>query len=74
MPQSSLFAVLPRVLAHDARGRIAYEPGFVDAATARAFLEADGMDADAVAREVDGKFVSAFVRAVKPVARNEPRR
>ena len=35
---------------------------------ARAFLTAEGIDADAIADEVDGKFVSAFVRAVKPAA------
>jgi 2-polyprenyl-3-methyl-5-hydroxy-6-metoxy-1,4-benzoquinol methylase len=35
---------------------------------ARAFLAAQGIDKDALAREVDGKFVSAFVRAVKPAA------
>jgi len=33
---------------------------------ARSFLAAEGLDADAVAREIDGKFVSAFIRAVKP--------
>jgi SAM-dependent methyltransferase len=33
---------------------------------AREFLQAQGMDADALARQVDGKFMSAFVRAVKP--------
>ncbi len=33
---------------------------------ARTFLAAEGLDADAVATEVDGKFVSAFIRAVKP--------
>lgn len=33
---------------------------------ARAFLTSEGIDIDAVAREVDGKFMSAFVRAVKP--------
>ncbi|MDH5264918.1 MAG: arsenite methyltransferase [Betaproteobacteria bacterium] len=32
---------------------------------ARAFLASEGFDADALAREVDGKFVSAFVRATK---------
>ena len=31
-----------------------------------AFLAAGGSDADALAREVDGKFVSAFIRARKP--------
>jgi len=40
MPQITLFATEPQVLADDARGRIAYEPGFVDPATARAWFEA----------------------------------
>ena len=35
---------------------------------ARAFLTSEGVDAEAIAREVDGTFVSAFVRATKPVA------
>ncbi|MGA8492566.1 MAG: arsenite methyltransferase [Terriglobales bacterium] len=38
------------------------------AADAREFLAAAGLDVDAIAREVDGKFFSAFVRAVKPNA------
>jgi arsenite methyltransferase len=33
---------------------------------ARAFLTAKGLDVDAVAAEVDGKIVSAFIRAKKP--------
>lgn len=33
---------------------------------ARAFLVAEGIDADAMAPHVDGKFMSAFVRARKP--------
>lgn len=33
---------------------------------AREILSAEGIDVDAVAPEVDGKFMSAFVRAVKP--------
>ena len=37
-------------------------------ADARAFLAAAGLDADAVAPEVDGKFMSAFIRARKPRA------
>ncbi len=37
-----------------------------DAADARAFLAAEGLDAEAIAKEVDGKFASAFIRAVKP--------
>jgi SAM-dependent methyltransferase len=36
-----------------------------DAAT---FLQGTGLDAEQVAREVDGKIVSAFVRATKPAA------
>ena len=35
---------------------------------ARAFLSGQGLDVDALAREVEGKFISAFVRANKPVA------
>jgi arsenite methyltransferase len=34
---------------------------------ARAFLTGQGMDVDAIAPLVEGKFMSAFVRAVKPV-------
>jgi len=33
---------------------------------ARDFLSAEGLDAGTIAKEVDGKFVSAFIRAVKP--------
>jgi ubiquinone/menaquinone biosynthesis C-methylase UbiE len=35
---------------------------------AREFLAASGVDVDAIAPQVDGKFMSAFVRAVKPAA------
>jgi SAM-dependent methyltransferase len=35
---------------------------------ARAFLTAEGIDVDAMASQVDGKFMSAFVRATKPGA------
>ena len=34
---------------------------------ARAFLAGEGLDVDALAPQVEGKFVSAFVRATKPV-------
>jgi arsenite methyltransferase len=34
---------------------------------AREFLSSAGIDADAIAPQVDGKFMSAFVRAVKPI-------
>jgi len=33
---------------------------------ARAFLNAEGIDVDSIAAQVDGKFMSAFVRATKP--------
>jgi len=39
--------------------------GFEDA---RAFLAGQGLEVDALAREVEGKFISAFVRASKPAA------
>jgi arsenite methyltransferase len=35
---------------------------------ARAFLSTEGIDVDAIAPQVEGKFMSAFVRAVKPAA------
>jgi hypothetical protein len=35
---------------------------------AREFLTGKGLDVDAIAASVDGKFMSAFVRAVKPQA------
>jgi hypothetical protein len=35
---------------------------------ARAFLSCEGIDVDAIAPQVDGKFMSAFIRAVKPAA------
>jgi arsenite methyltransferase len=34
---------------------------------AREFLSGQGIDADAIAPQLDGKFMSAFVRAVKPL-------
>lgn len=36
---------------------------------ARKFLSSAGIDADAIAPEVDGRFMSAFIRAVKPVTK-----
>src|ERR1700738_4074336 len=41
------------------------------AADARAFLTEAGVDAAGVAPQVDGKFLSAFVRAVKPARKQE---
>ena len=39
-----------------------------DLVEAREFLTAQGIDADAAARQAEGKFMSAFVRARKPAA------
>jgi SAM-dependent methyltransferase len=38
---------------------------------ARTFLSGQGLDVDLLAKEVDGKFISAFIRARKPVAATE---
>src|SRR5271154_6947646 len=38
---------------------------------AREFLSGQGFDVDALAPQVDGKFLSAFIRAVKPIASQE---
>jgi SAM-dependent methyltransferase len=47
---------------------ISIEPTRVyDVEDAREFLTGKGIDVDALAPQVDGKFMSAFVRAVKPV-------
>ena len=40
---------------------------------ARDLLSAEGIDVDAIAPQVDGKFMSAFIRAVKPTARTSCR-
>jgi arsenite methyltransferase len=37
-------------------------------ADARAFLEGHGVDVDAIAPLVDGRFFSGFIRATKPAA------
>jgi arsenite methyltransferase len=45
-----------------------FEPTrFYTAQDAAAFLAQSGLDVDVVAQEIDGKFLSAFVRAAKPV-------
>ena len=36
---------------------------------ARQFLTGEGIDADAIAPQIEGKFISAFIRAVKPAAK-----
>ena len=41
---------------------------------ARVFLTGEGVDVNAMATQVEGKFISAFVRAVKPKAVNKPER
>jgi arsenite methyltransferase len=61
-----------RKLAAAGYENIAVEPTRVyRIADARAFLSGQGIDVDAIAPQVDGKFMSAFVRAVKP-ARTQP--
>ncbi|HXJ40658.1 MAG TPA: hypothetical protein VNH18_15365, partial [Bryobacteraceae bacterium] len=35
---------------------------------ARTFLSGQGVDVDAIAPQVEGKFMSAFIRATKPAA------
>jgi SAM-dependent methyltransferase len=35
---------------------------------ARAFLASEGLDVDALSREIEGRFASAFIRAMKPAA------
>jgi len=39
-------------------------------ADARQFLAGDGIDVDAIAPQVEGKFISAFIRAMKPAAKS----
>jgi SAM-dependent methyltransferase len=39
---------------------------------AREFLSGQGIDVDAIAPQVDGKFLSAFIRAVKPAKSKDP--
>jgi SAM-dependent methyltransferase len=43
-------------------------PRIYNVEDAREMLSAEGIDVDAIAPQVDGKFMSAFVRAVKPAA------
>ena len=50
-------------------GEIAIEPTRIYRVDdAREFLTGEGMDVEAIAPQVDGKFMSAFIRAVKPAA------
>lgn len=48
---------------------VSFEPTRVyDVEDARQFLSSSGIDVDAIAAEVQGKFLSAFIRATKPEA------
>src|SRR3954462_14797694 len=48
--------------------RVAVEPTRVyEAKDAEAFLTGSGLDADTFASQIDGKFMSAFIRGTKPV-------
>src|SRR5436305_14087857 len=52
-------------------GEITIEPtGIYRVDDARELLSAAGVDVDAIAPQVDGKFMSAFVRAVKPAEKS----
>jgi hypothetical protein len=54
-------------LAHAGFVEVSVEPTRVySVEDAREFLTAEGMDVDAIAPVVDGKFMSAFIRARKP--------
>ena len=54
-------------LAHAGFASIDIEPTRVySIEDARQFLAGEGIDADAIAPQVEGKFISAFIRAVKP--------
>ena len=56
-----------RKLADAGFGQIDIEPTRIyRIEDAREFLQAEGADVDAIATQVDEKFMSAFVRAVKP--------
>ena len=43
-----------------------------EAKDAAAFLAQSGLDVASVSQEIDGKFLSAFVRATKPATSAEP--
>jgi SAM-dependent methyltransferase len=45
-------------------------PRIYGVADARQFLSSSGIDVEAIAPEVDGKFMSAFITAVKPAAKS----
>jgi hypothetical protein len=48
---------------------VSFEPTRVyDVEDARNFLSTSGIDVDAIAAQIQGKFLSAFIRAAKPQA------
>jgi hypothetical protein len=48
---------------------VSFEPTRIyDVEDARSFLSTSGIDVDAIAAQVQGKFLSAFIRAAKPQA------
>jgi SAM-dependent methyltransferase len=54
--------------------RVDIEPTRVyEASDAAAFLEGSGLDAGAFAAQIDGKFMSAFIRAAKPAVPRQAR-
>ena len=54
-------------LAHAGFEDVSIEPTRIyNAEDAREFLVSQGVNADEIANQVDGKFMSAFIRAVKP--------
>ena len=56
-----------RALSDAGFGSIGLEPTRIyDIEDARQFLSSEGVDVDAIAPQVEGKFMSAFIRAVKP--------
>jgi SAM-dependent methyltransferase len=57
------------LLARAGFGEVEIEPTrFFGAEDAAGFLTSSGLDAQSMATEIDGKFMSAFVRAVKPAS------
>jgi len=60
-------------LQHAGFGQVNVEPTRVyDIADAREFLSAQGIDAGAAAKQVEGRFMSAFIRATKPTVALAP--
>jgi hypothetical protein len=56
-----------RLLSEVGFGAVEIEPTRVyQVEDARLFLESAGLDADAIAPQIEGRFMSAFVRGTKP--------